>query len=104
MTMLYMSILFLMTVVVVGSTVWCAIQLTAPKPEDAQALDRFVRSGEKAIDAYKKIESGTVGAYKAVESGVVGAYRKVEDRFVDQFLTHEGETTDEAKARLKGKE
>ncbi len=102
MTILYMSILFVMTVVIVGGTVWCAIQLAAPKPEDAASIERLAKSGEKVIGTYKKIESDTVGAYKAVESGVVGAYQKIEDGFVEQFLTREGETVEAAKTRLKG--
>lgn len=102
MDILYMSILFVMTVVVVGGTVWCVIRLTSPRPEDAEALERLEKAGEKVVGAYKKIETGTVDAYKAVENGVVGAYEKIEDGFVDQFLTHEGETAEEAKARLKG--
>ena len=101
MTVLYLTILFLATVVVIGSTVWCAMRLTAPKAGDAETLARLGRSGEKVVGAYKKIEEGTVGTYKKIESGVVGAYQKVEDGFVDSFLTREGETVEEAKARLK---
>ena len=41
-----------------------------------------------------------VDSYKAVEEGVVGDYHKVEDGFVDTFLAHEGETVEEAKARI----
>lgn len=44
MTVLCMSILFVMAVVVIGSTVRCAIQLNAPKPEDAQALERLAEA------------------------------------------------------------
>jgi len=32
---------------------------------------------------------------------VVDGYRKIEDRFVDAYLTKDGETVEEAKARLK---
>lgn len=31
---------------------------------------------------------------------MVGAYKKVEDKFVDSFLTKDGETVEEAKERL----
>jgi len=31
----------------------------------------------------------------------VGGYKKVEDKFVEQYLTKEGETVSEAKERLK---
>ncbi len=39
--------------------------------------------------------------YKKIESGAVEGYAKTEDKFIDQFLTKEGETVDEAKDRLK---
>ena len=49
---------------------------------------------------FQKIEDSVVGGYKKIEDTVVGAYKQVEDAFVDRFLTHEGETTKEAKLRL----
>ena len=101
MTFLYITILFLATVVVIGSTVYCAMILTAPKTEDATAIARLEKTGAKVADAYKKIENGTVATYKKIEDGVVGTYKKVEDGFVDQFLTHDGETVDKAKKRLR---
>jgi ribosomal protein L9 len=35
---------------------------------------------------------------------VVGAYKKVEDKFVDQYLTKDGESVEDAKARLKSEQ
>ena len=68
------------------------------------AKSDFVKANEKIADTarggYKKIEEGVVGTYKKVEDSVVGAYKKVEDGFVDQFLTREGETVEDAKKRL----
>lgn len=55
---------------------------------------------ESVAGGYQKIEDGVVGGYKKIESGVVGAFRNVEDAFVGGFLTREGETVEEAKARL----
>ncbi len=52
------------------------------------------------VNAYKKIENAVVGGYRKVEDSVVGAYQKVEDGFMGKFLTHEGETEEEAKRRL----
>ena len=46
------------------------------------AKSKFVKANEKIADV------------------VVGAYKKVENGFVEKFLTHEGETVEEAKARL----
>ena len=45
---------------------------------------------EKVVDTYKKIEDT-----------VVDGYTKIEDAFVDRYLTKEGESVEEAKARLK---
>lgn len=53
------------------------------------------------VDGYKSIEKGVVDGYKAIEKGVVDGYTRLEDKFVDKYLTHEGETVEEAKARLK---
>ena len=55
----------------------------------------------KLVKANEKIAEKVVGGYKAIENGVVGAYTKIEDTFVDQFLTKDGETVEDAKARLK---
>lgn len=58
----------------------------------------------KIIDANKKIEEKVVGGYKKVEETVVGGYKKIEDKFVDTFLKHDGETTQEAKERLQNEQ
>ena len=36
-----------------------------------------------------------------MEQAVVGGYTKIEDRFVEAYLTREGETVEEAKERLR---
>ncbi len=62
------------------------------------------KANEKIADAvvggYRRIEEGVVGGYKKIEDGVTGAFKKVEDGFVDKFLTHEGESVEEAEERL----
>lgn len=55
---------------------------------------------EKVVGTYQKIENTVVGSYKKVEDTVVGGYQKVEDAFVDRYLTRDGETVEDAKARL----
>lgn len=37
---------------------------------------------------------------KIVEEGAVGGFNKMVDTFVDQFLTKDGETVEEARKRL----
>lgn len=55
----------------------------------------------KIVAANEKIAEKVVGTYKKIEDTVVGGYAKVEDAFVDRYLTKDGETVEEAKARLK---
>jgi len=70
------------------------------------AKSKLVTANKKVAEAvtegYKKIEKGVVDGYERIEKGVVAGYEKLEDKFVDQFLTRDGETLEEAKARLKG--
>ena len=39
--------------------------------------------------------------WKDIKNGVVDGYKKIEDKFVDQFLTKDGETVEDAKKRLQ---
>ena len=55
---------------------------------------------EKVVGGYKKIEDGVVGSYKKIEYGAVGGFTKISDKFVDQYLAKNGESLEEAKARL----
>ena len=92
-----------------GTAVWIVvlligINLIGGKYTD-MAKSRIVKANEKIAEAvtggYKKIEKGVVDGYKKIEQGVVGGYTKIEDKFVDAYLTKDGETVEEAKARLK---
>lgn len=55
----------------------------------------------KLTEANEKIAEKAVGTYQKIEGAVVGGYTKIEDAFVARYLTKEGETIQEAKARLK---
>ena len=67
---------------------------------DERGYEKMAKS--KLVKANQKIAEAVAEGYKKVEGAVVGAYTKIEDKFVDQYLTREGETVEEAKARLKG--
>ena len=59
----------------------------------------------KSVTAnYQKIEDGVVGGYKKIESGVVEGFNKMSNKFVEKLFTKEGETVEDAKKRLSGKE
>ena len=68
------------------------------------AKSKLVKVNEKIADGvvsgYKKIEKGVTVGYKKIEEGVVGGFNKITDKFVDSFLTKEGESVEQAKARL----
>lgn len=68
------------------------------------AKSKLVEANEKiaegVVGGYKKIEEGVVGGYRKIEEGAVGGFNKMADKFVDNFLTKEGESVEEAKARL----
>lgn len=68
------------------------------------AKSKLVKANEKiaenVVGGYKKIEEGVVGGYKKIEEGAVGGFNKIADKFVDNFLTKEGETVEEARERL----
>ena len=67
-------------------------------------MSKIVETNEKiaaaVVEGYKKIESGVVEGYKKIEDGVVGGFEKMADGFVEKHLVKEGETVEEAKARL----
>ena len=68
------------------------------------AKSKLVKMNKKiekgVVGGYKKIEEGVVSGYKKIENGAVEGFGKITDKFVDQFLTKEGETVEEAKKRL----
>lgn len=70
-------------------------------------MSKFVevneKIAEKVVEGYKKIESGVVGGYKKIETGVVEGFGKVTDACVKTLFAREGETVEEAKARLSRK-
>ena len=94
----------------------------------ADHMDRItagVTEGYKKIEdgvvgGYKKIEGGVVEGFTSITEkmsgvmlngdgslktgkvgeAVVGAYKKVEDAFVNTFMAREGESVEEAKARI----
>lgn len=48
-----------------------------------------------------KIADTVTSAYKKIEDTVVGGFTKISDNFVDTFLTRDGESVEDAKARIE---
>ncbi len=71
-------------------------------------MSKFVKANEKiaegVVAGYKKIENGVVDGYKKIENGAVNGFGKVVDKCVEVLFAKDGETVEEAKARLSGKD
>ena len=70
----------------------------------ARIADMVEKMGEAVTEGYKKIEDGVVSGYKKIEDGVVEGFGRVSDKFVEKLFTKEGESVEDAKNRLGGKE
>lgn len=55
----------------------------------------------KLVKANEKIAENVKGGYRVIRDTVVGGYQKIENAFVERYLTHDGETVEDAKMRLK---
>ncbi|MGN1014749.1 MAG: hypothetical protein ACI4PM_05275 [Butyricicoccus sp.] len=62
------------------------------------------KNAEEVVGSYKKMEESVVGGYKKIEEGAIGGFNKIADKFVDSFLTKEGESVEEARARLSAEQ
>lgn len=75
------------------------------KENTKMAKSKIVAANEKiekgVVSGYKKIEEGVVSGYKKIENGAVEGFQKMSDRFVDKFLSKEGESIEDAKNRLR---
>ena len=70
----------------------------------AKIADVVEKISESVTEGYQKIEDGVVGGYKKLEEGAVEGFNKVNDKFIEKLFTKEGETVEEAKKRLSGKD
>ena len=86
--------------------------MTAVDAEFVEEVSEAVKEG--AVSSYKKIENGVVSGYKKIEDGVVNGYKKIEegavagfgkvvDKCVEVLFAKEGESVEDAKARLNPK-
>lgn len=76
-------------------------EIKAQSAENNNNQKKEVKMIEKIKSGNKLIENGVVAGYKFIENGVVSGYKSIEDGFVDKFFKKDGETTEEAKDRLK---
>ena len=67
----------------------------------ANLVETNEKIAEKVTEGYKAIEDGVVNGYKSIEKGAVDGFNKVSDKFIEKLFTKEGETVEEAKARMQ---
>lgn len=84
--------------ILTGTAVWLIVLFLGINLIGGKRVDM---TKSKIVKANEKIADAVVGGYKKIEQGVVKGYTKIEDKFVDKYLTKDGETVEEAKARLK---
>ena len=81
-----------------GTVVWVVVLLLGINLIGGKYTD-MARS--KIVKVSETIADAVTDGYKKIEKSVVGGYTKIEDKFVEAYLTRDGETVEEAKARLK---
>ncbi len=87
--------------ILTGTAVWILILLLGINLIGGRRVNM---AKSKIVKANEKIAQTVVEGYKKIEKGVVDGYTKIEDKFVDAYLTKDGESVEEAKARLKNKD
>ena len=82
-----------------------AEEITGNITDKAKKIYQSVEEG--AENGYKTVEDTVMKGYETVEKNVTEGYKtvvdgfnKIADKFVDTFLTRDGETTEQAKERL----
>ena len=66
--------------------------------------DHMEKIASGVAEGYQKIEDGIVAGYKKIETGAVKGFGKVVDKCVEVMFAKDGESVEDAKARLSGKE
>ncbi len=84
--------------ILTGTAVWFVVLFLGINLIGGKRVDM---AKAKIVKVNEKIAEAVVAGYKKIEQGVVSGYIKIEDKFVEAYLTKDGETVEEAKARLK---
>ena len=64
-------------------------------------IEKNEKIAETVTTGFQKMSNGVTDGFNRMTEGVVKGYTKVEDAFVGKLFTKEGETVEEAKARMK---
>ena len=78
------------------------LEMNETAAKETATVYKKIESG--VVEGYKKIENGVVTGYKKIETGVVKGFNKVTDKCVEVLFAKDGESVEDAKKRLSGKE
>ena len=70
----------------------------------AKFADHMEKIADGVTEGFQKIEDGVVTGYKKIETGAVEGFGKVVDKCVEVLFAKDGESVEDAKARLSGKD
>lgn len=59
---------------------------------------------QAVTNGYRKIEEGVVDGYRRIENGAVKGFEKVTDKCVEVLFAGNGESVEDARARLRREE
>ena len=100
-------------ILLLAATTMCGVagaqNATKMEENKMQRVADTVKNGYQKIEdgvvkGYKAIENGAVSGYTAIQDGVVEGFTRISDAFVKKFLMRDGETLEEAKARIAREE
>lgn len=100
-------------ILLLAATTMCGVagaqNATKMEENKMQRTADTVKNGYQKIEdgvvkGYKAIENGVVSGYTAIQDGVVEGFTRISDAFVKKFLMRDGETLEEAKARIASEE
>lgn len=102
------SLILLLAATAIGSVAG-AQNTTKMEENKMQRVADTEKNGYQKIEdgvvkGYKAIENGVVSGYTAIQDGVVEGFTRISDAFVKKFLMRDGETLEEAKARIAREE
>ena len=87
--------------ILTGSAVWMIVLFLGINLIGGK---RVTMAKSKIVKASENIADAITGGYKKIEESVVEGFNKVSDKCIDVLFAKEGESVEDAKKRLSGKE
>lgn len=89
----------LLVIATLGAAAQNSTNDTTMVKNDTTSVMESISNG--VVKGYKAIENGTVNGYMKIQNGTVSGWNKVKGKCIDILFKKDGETTEEAEARLR---